>query len=74
MMKTIWKLKEKKKERNTNNKNVLLQAIREQEGEKNQKIPGFDSYLQSGFLNDCSFVSPKQCSFISLWLNPNLSG
>lgn len=72
-MKTVWKLKGEKKEINKNNKNVLLQAIRELEGKK-PKDPGFDSYLQRGFLNDCSFVSPKQCSFISLWFNPNLSG
>lgn len=35
-MKTIWKLKEKK-EINKNNKNVLLQAIREREGKKTER-------------------------------------
>ena len=36
-MKTIWKLKWGEKEINTNNKNILLQAVHEQEGGENTK-------------------------------------
>lgn len=51
----------------------LLQAICEQE-EKNKRRVILIHTFGEGFLNDCSFVSPKLGSFISLWFNPNLSG
>lgn len=63
---------EGEKEINKNNKVITAGDLRT--GGKNKRPGILIHTFGEGFLNDCSFRSPKLGSFISLWFNPNLPG
>ena len=77
MMKTVWKLKGEKRKKNKKKKTCHKRKTKKKGGGGGGGDPRRSLALIHtfrGFLNDCSFVLPKQCSFISLWFNPSLSG